>query len=239
MNRRIYAFILVFSVLILGILGCSRPQYGEDKHLLVKNTISFEKQKYVSPQKKQVIHRELGLILPTNHKKNYLLNPESPVFVDSAKCEKVAKSMRNYLNQKGYYNAKSSYSIKYKRNRAWVTYKVQPNELILIDTVHFVSLDSNIQAVMQAVAKETFLKPREALDKILFDQEKARLTAAIRKAGYEQFSWEFITFEGDSVNVRKQDWQTNDQKQSEPRAVVYVHILPYSDTMPNHPKSKN
>jgi outer membrane protein insertion porin family len=267
MNGRIYAISLIFSVLIFGILGCSRSRYGEGKHLLVKNTISFEKQKYVLQEEQDVIYYALEPILQPKlnltvlgfrpllffhqvfkkatpkQKIRYWFKSkvgEPPVFVDSVICEKVAKSMRYQLNHKGYYNAKSSYNIKYKRNRAFVTYKVQPNERTLIDTVHFMSPDSNIQAVMRSVARETFLKPREALDMTLFEQEKARLTIAIRNAGYEKFTWNFMTFEADTVNARQYDWQPKkfwkDQEQGEPRAIIYVNVLPYSDTMPNHPK---
>ncbi len=266
-GTKLVKFSATAVLMMLFLVACGRGNYGTGKHLLISNTIKFEKQAYILQEEPDVIGYSLEPILQpktnlrvlgfypllffhTTFKKatpkqkiRYWFKTkvgEPPVLLDTAICEKVAKSMRYQLNHKGYYNAKTSYSVKYKRRRAFVTYKVQPNERMLIDTVYFQSVDSNIQKVMLGVAKETFLKAGEPVDMLLFEQEKARITIAIRNAGYERFTWNFMTFEADTVNARQYSARPKkflrDREQGEPRAVVYVNILPYSDTMPMHPR---
>jgi outer membrane translocation and assembly module TamA len=266
-STKLIKFSATAIIMMLFLAACGRGNYGTGKHILISNSIVFEKQAYILQEEKDVIAYSLDPILqPKLNLKVLGLYPllffhttfkkatpkqkirywfktkvgEPPVLLDTTTCEKVAKSMRYQLNHKGYYKAKASYSVKYKRHRAFVTYKVQPNERMLIDTVYFQSVDSNIQKVMLGVAKETFLKPRAPVDMLLFEQEKARLTIAIRNAGYERFTWNFMTFEADTVNARKYSAEPKkflqDREQGEPRAVVYVNILSYSDTMLMHPR---
>lgn len=259
----------VFALLTI-LAACARPKYlKEGQFLLTGHTIAFEKQAYKLQEDQDLIYYELD---PTVKQKPNLkvlgLRPllffyrvfreakkeqrirywfktkvgEPPTILDTVACERSARSMRYQLNHKGYYKAESWYSVKYKRHKAYVTYHVRTNEPTLIDSVFFHSPDSSIQAIMERERAGSLLKTGQPLTQTLFEKEKARITIAIRNAGYEKFSWNFMTFEADTVRANNPKTYEPQPKrflqpleQGEPRARIYVNVLPYSDTMLQHP----
>ncbi len=250
--------------------ACARPKYlKEGQFLLTGHTIAFEKQAYKLQEDQDLIYYELD---PTVKQKPNLkvlgMRPllffyrtfrnakkeqrirywfktkvgEPPTILDTVACERSARSMRFQLNHKGYYAAESRYSIKYKRHKAFVTYHVRTNAPTLIDSVHFSSPDSLIEAIMIRERGGSLLKKGQPLTQTAFEAEKARVAITIGNAGYEKFSWNFISFEADTVRANNPNTYTAQPKrfrqpleQGEPRAIVYVNVLPYTDTMEMHP----
>ena len=185
-------------------------------------------------------------IRPRNPEKNWLWRvaakiSEPPVVLDTALMDSTSSSMQNQLNHKGYFNAKVSPQVKINKRRktASVTYLVQTDARTLIDTTYFYSKDSNIQRILNREAPNSNLKKNEPLDILLFNAEKERLSTVIRNQGYEKFSWAYFQFEADTFNSRKYSPEKKRLfkrfEQGEPRVTVYVSILPFSDTMPQHP----
>ncbi len=183
---------------------------------------------------------------PTTNEKNWLWRvagkmSEKPVILDTALMNTTVNSIRNQLNHKGYFNATVSAEIKPNKRKKSVTvsYLVQTQARTLIDTTYFYSKDSNIQRILNQEASNSNLKKNEPLDILLFNAEKERLSAAIRNQGYEKFSWAYFQFQADTVNARKYSPEKRKilqrLEQGEPRVVVYVNVLPYSDTMVMHP----
>ena len=166
---------------------------------------------------------------------------EKPTVLDTALMNITVNSMRNQLNHKGYFAAEVNAELKLKKRKktATISYWVQTNARTLIDTTYFFSRDSNIQKIINREAINSNLKPNEPLDILLFNAEKEKLSTAIRNEGYEKFSWAYFQFQADTANARKYTAEKKQlgqrQEQGEPRVVVYVNILPYSDTMPLHP----
>jgi len=185
-------------------------------------------------------------IRPRSPEKNWLWRvaakvSESPVILDTILMDTTSYSMQNQLNHKGYFSARVTPTVKLnkKRKTAYVTYSVETNARTLIDTTYFYSKDSNIQRILNREAINSNLKKNEPLDILLFNAEKERLSTAIRNEGYEKFSWDYFKFEADTANARRYSPEKKKflqrQEQGEPRVVVYVNVLPYSDTMPLHP----
>lgn len=262
-------FILWCCVVSLFAASCSRPPYmTSNQYLLMENKIAFEKQKYKLQEDQDNIYYELEPILnqkpnlivlgtrprlffyrafyhadSTKPVRRWLRNKlgEKPAILDSALCVKTTNSMRYFLNHKGYYNAKTSFEIRYRRHKAFVTYRVQPNERLLIDTIAYESADSALLQILNKERKNSYITKGDPVDRTLLEKERARLTIAIRNHGYEKFTWNYIALEADTVNARKYTPDSThnlfkSKEQGEPRAAVYINILPFSDTSATHPK---
>lgn len=166
---------------------------------------------------------------------------KAPVVLDTTLTHETATSMLNFLHQKAYFDAKVSYTVDTQRHKASVTYRIETGMPILVDSVFFTSKDSVIQQVLQQIHPQTILKPGQPLSLENLTQEKQRLALAIRNEGYYDFSWNYILIQADTVNARNVPpsgggWFKGPLEQGEPRANVYVEVLPHSDTMIHHPR---
>lgn len=181
---------------------------------------------------------------PTNLKKWLHTKVGSkPLVLDTMLTRQTAESMRNFLNQKAYWDADVQHSIVYKKHKAFVTYHIKTGMPTLIDTVSLFSKDSLIQNVLEEVRGGTILQPGKPLSLDNINEEKKRITLAIRNRGYYDFNWNYIVMQADTVNARKVSpsgggWFGGPLEQGEPRAKLYLEVLPYSDTSIIHPQYK-
>lgn len=164
---------------------------------------------------------------------------EKPTIFSEEITEVTRKQMENYMHNRGYFNAKVSTSVnvpiqKFKgddlyfnanKNQeiisktAEVTYKVKSKNLYKIDSVEFKSQDESIQDILNSISDKTFLKKGAAVDGILYDKEKNRITNTLRNKGYAFFTSNYIApLTGDSSNFK-----TN----------VILEVLPF-EAVENH-----
>jgi len=162
---------------------------------------------------------------------------EPPVFFDEQLTIRTNNNIQNYMRQRGYFNAVSTYSVQYSDKRfyygddlyfdprrdsnrvhsnASVTYHLDLGPLFRIDTVEFVSRDTQALQVLQETRGHSLLKTGGALDGQTFEAEKGRITAAMRNRGYAYFVPQFVEFTGDSTGSK-----TN----------VTVEVLPQDDSI--------
>ncbi|CAA6829162.1 MAG: Surface antigen (D15) [uncultured Aureispira sp.] len=166
-----------------------------------------------------------------------------PVIMDTAKTSTTVKNMRVFLNQKGYYNAEVSSEVAYKNHKAFISYNIKTGMPILVDTVALLSKDTLVRAILEEVKRFTFLKPGVRASVERMNKERSRLELAIKNRGYFEFTKNYIVFKMDTVNATKVAAKhgglfNSNPEQGEPRANIYVEVLPYSDTSITHPKYK-
>lgn len=162
---------------------------------------------------------------------------EPPVIFDSTESRITARSMQNYLIQKGFLDAKVGFIADIKRYKARVSYYYFTGAPLLIDTVIFESVDPAMKKIMEEVKPQSALKAGNPLDKSAFMLEKTRLTQEVRNRGYYHFDLNRINYAADTVNVTKPDTLTKNKKDGiveSKRAAIYVIILPESDSTVNH-----
>jgi outer membrane protein assembly factor BamA len=259
-----------------------------DEHMIVKNVINFQKQKYKIQEDSENLYYEMYSILQqvpdrsvikgfrqaiyhlndtlsipykfnrdslqilpdTIHRKSNGLQRwlhqkvgYGPVIMDTAKTSTTVKNMRIFLNQKGYYNAAVNAEIKYKNHKAFVTYNIKTGMPILIDTLVLMSKDTLVQEILEEIKSLTVLKPGVRASVERMNIERSRLELAIKNRGYFEFTRNYVVFRMDTVNVKKVAPKhgglfNSNPEQGEPRATIYVEVLPYSDTSIVHPKYK-
>ena len=154
---------------------------------------------------------------------------EPPAYFDEQFSVRTANNLQNYMRQRGYFNAQSSYTVQfYSRGflktrkdtssistKAAVTYTLELGQQYLIDTVTFISQDTNVLNILHKTAGGSKLKSGSPLDSRSFEAEKLRITTEMKNRGYAFFIPNFVEFIGDSTGTK-----TN----------IQVEVLPQNDS---------
>lgn len=162
---------------------------------------------------------------------------EPPVFYDEDLTARTSNNIQNYMRQRGYFQAKSTFEVQYTdrhfyygddlyhdpardslhwHSNASVTYTLDLGQLYRIDSVEFISPDSNVQHILHRTAGRSFLKPGGALDGQSFEAEKNRIASLLKNRGYAYFTPSFVEFSGDSTGTA---------------TFVTVEVLPPGDSL--------
>ncbi len=134
--------------------------------------------------------------------KNWIKNTigEEPVIYDSILTRKTKEQIVLYLNNKGYYKASVTDSVKLSNNRtATVKYIVTPEKPYTIRNIAFEINDHGLEPMVMNIEKASLLKQGENYDAEMLRRERERLAEAIKNEGYYSFSKEYIYFEVDSA----------------------------------------
>jgi outer membrane protein insertion porin family len=143
---------------------------------------------------------------------------EAPAIYKEELTQKTAQNFENYMKQRGYFNAKCTYSTLFTGTKAKVKYTLDFNEPYKINTVNFVSRDSTIKQILDEIALNSLLKPRGNLDGQVFESEKIRITNDLKNKGYAYFIPNFVEFIGDTTGTKTD---------------VTIEVLPLNDST-NH-----
>ena len=166
---------------------------------------------------------------------------EYPSIYSEALAQETAESMKFYLAQKGYYNAKVSYETEIKHKHAYVTYIVQPDDLFTVDTIQFISRDSNIQEILQEISPQTVFQKGQPVSNELYEAEKIRIRDHLRDVGYRDFYPNFIDQLGtytDSSATKElalslEVFPVNDTTNHKTYIVGDIYVYPFYDLQGN------
>lgn len=204
-------FIFLFSLLY----GCNTTKFLEvDQVLLQKNVLHLDKKNQIENRRslsyelgtlyKQKPNHNLFFFIPrewfffktseqdssriAKWKKRFLAEPPA-IFSDDLAAS-TALEMQNYLQYKGYYDAKAYFDetlIGRKKKKVIVHYYAEPNNRYTIDSVFLTSFDSETDSILQESSGQTLFKRGQGLDGKLYELEKDRISTALRNHGYAFF----------------------------------------------------
>ncbi len=201
---------------VVFVSGCSITRnVPEDGYLLNKSNIKTDSKEIstrdmedylkLKPNKKILGFRfHLRLYNMANPEKNKGVNKwlknigEEPVIMDTNLIAEGSRNLLNYLQSKGFYNAKVEDSIYYHKKKANVIYSVYPNVPYRIKSLSYLVEDS---AVLELVKKDTancLIGVGNRFDTDLLQQERTRIEVFLKNNGYYSFSKDYITFTADT-----------------------------------------
>jgi len=128
---------------------------------------------------------------------------EAPVLLDTNLIERSTKNINQLFFNKGYFNNKVSYSVKYKgirRKRAFVTYFISPKEVFTIQKYQINSSSYDIDSILNH--KDNLKKVITLGNQIDFDElikERTNINNLLRNSGYYYFGKEYIEFDIDTM----------------------------------------
>lgn len=148
---------------------------------------------------------------------------EAPVIYDPFLTYRSEKELQAFMKSKGYMNAEVSSSVKLRKKKAEVTYKIVPNTPYRIRKVESeIPSDRVLDSIlhMRGGLQNTKLKQGMLFDVDELDEERERLSRFLRRRGYYRFNKDFLTYTADSSVGGKQ-------------VDVTLHLKPYSRVLPN------
>jgi outer membrane protein insertion porin family len=125
---------------------------------------------------------------------------EKPTFYDSTIAHITANQMRQLLQNKGFFQGKVKIETKFNANtqRMAITYLITENEPTFLGEINLFTKNRNIDSLLRANQKESFLKPGDNYDTENIDRERTRLEKLLKNNGYLFFNLQYIRFGPDT-----------------------------------------
>lgn len=130
---------------------------------------------------------------------------QAPVIYDPELTDASARQLRLALINRGYVDARVEADTISKpgKKRIDVHYHIIPDEPFRVENISYNVPDTTLRRLILASARESDLRPGMLLDRNVLDEERGRITALLRNAGYYNFNREYITFTADTVASSK------------------------------------
>ncbi|MBB4079103.1 outer membrane protein assembly factor BamA [Lewinella aquimaris] len=140
---------------------------------------------------------------------------QPPVLYSDSLSRRSAILMTDFLRYRGYFNATAYHEAdRRRRKKVSLIYHVSPGARYVIDTVEYGSPEPQIDSILQVLKQESALQPGAPLNLTAFDEEKSRISQALRNEGYAYFSANYF----DKLEI--------DTSQRKGHANIYLNILP-------------
>lgn len=181
---------------------------------------------------------------------------EPPALFEEELAIRTANNLQNFMRQRGYFQATSTYDVRYAQRRfffglfnkppksyatAAVKYTLTLGPIHRLGKVDFASQDSNVLHILRETAGRSLLKPGIPLDGRSFESEKLRITAEMKNRGYAFFIPNFVEFNGDSTgavaNITVEVLRQNDS--SLHKTYFLGNIAVFSDLVPDLSSIRN
>lgn len=132
---------------------------------------------------------------------------EPPSLIDSSKINKSIKNLNKYLEQNGWYDIKTDYSITYNANKkAEVNYTIETGEPYIIDSITQ-QIDSKVVDSIYTLHKEnSYIRTNiQYRDQYLIN-ERERITNIMRNSGLYTFEKESTSYDVAYDSIKKTYW---------------------------------
>jgi len=215
-------------MLVLLISSCSNSRHlGEDRYLLTRNKIIFEKENpgietselhgliQQKPNK-----RFLGLMRfklwaynrsfkgRDTRYRQWLRNTvgERPVILDTSTAARTCVDMEKYLANVGYFHSDVDYSVQFneRSKKAHVTYSVDPSDPYRIADLSYEISDPELAAWISRTASASLIRTGNNYNVYTLDEERERVSNFLVNNGYYGFVKDYIFFEVDSALGNRQ-----------------------------------
>jgi len=123
---------------------------------------------------------------------------EAPVAFDSIAAKESAANISKYLKSKGYFRNTVTWSVKYKKRKAKVTYTVVQREPYTIREIKYDIPNTRIDSIYQATISSSVLKKGVLYNENTLSEERDRIYNNLRDKGYYKFTKPAIYYTLDS-----------------------------------------
>lgn len=153
---------------------------------------------------------------------------QPPVIYDPELTDASARQLRLALINRGYVDAQVEADTVSKtgKKRIDVHYRILPGEPFRVENISYNIPDTTLRRLILASARESDLRPGMLLDRNILDEERGRITALLRNAGYYKFNREYITFTADTVASSKDVALTLNLLAPDTRATAGISAVP-------------
>ncbi len=137
----------------------------------------------------------------------FLTKGQAPVIFDESKAKKSAKSLQDYFNSNGFFEANVSYDFQLiKEKQIGVDYIVTTNKQYYIDSISTEIESPILDSIYELNKQNSFVKSGNPFVFDDFSKEERRLINLFRNSGIYHFTENNIKFRSDSI---KGDYEKN------------------------------
>jgi len=124
---------------------------------------------------------------------------EPPVLFSQVDMDYNTKLIQNYIENKGFFNAKTSADSSASGKKATSTYTVQLGARYIIDSVRFPNDSIPLTIDIKATEPNSLLKSGKPYDLEVIKTERDRIDAKLKEVGYFYFNPDFLLAQVDST----------------------------------------
>ncbi len=132
---------------------------------------------------------------------------DEPVILDLIKTENSIKQLKLYLVKNGYFLNQTSDTLiitDSNKKKATVIYKLELNEPYLIKKLSYFYYDSEIRESINEEIRNSKIKKGKNYDENALKLERIRIEKNMKEDGYYNFDKQFISFDIDSNNLKRE-----------------------------------
>ncbi len=126
---------------------------------------------------------------------------EAPVLLDTTYTPAIASELSLYMNANGFFDSEVQDTVRYRKKKAFVKYKISSGEPYIIDSVSYKFNDRSIEPVILYDTASSLIKSGGVLSRMDMDAERVRLAAALADYGYYQFSTANVRYNVDTIGM--------------------------------------
>ncbi|NJN26374.1 MAG: BamA/TamA family outer membrane protein [Cyclobacteriaceae bacterium] len=127
---------------------------------------------------------------------NILMRWGEPVSkYDEKAVQKTVDQMKQYFQNRGYFNSSIDYKTNLRGKRAFVHYLIEEDNPHIIDSVRFYTSDTTIYRIIEAHQQESLIKTGDNYDQNNLVKERERIERLLKNQGYFDFSRQYIAFD--------------------------------------------
>ena len=124
---------------------------------------------------------------------------EKPSVYDSIQTVKSLEQIRLYMQTKGFYESTVTYTKKERRHKTFVTYNIKAGTPIRIGTIDYKIDDDTIAKYVLLDTAASLIKTGGVLDVDVLQNERSRISDALKQIGYYNFRKDYIEYTVDTL----------------------------------------
>ncbi len=126
---------------------------------------------------------------------NLIMRTGNPVvLLDSTKTKDSAKEIEDYLVNHGFFDAKTSYTVETKDEKAFVSYVINEKLPYLVDSFYTRTDNVDIIKVLNANSSKSEVKPGKMYNQDDISRERSRIEYLLKNNGFFMFSDSYIEY---------------------------------------------
>lgn len=214
MRLRIRSFIFIIALLLTA---CNTTKFVPDgEFLLDKSSITTDNKSLSSTTLKEFLRQtpnagifgafrmQLGIYNFASEDSTKWLTKtfkkigDPPVIYSPLLTDLSCQQIQQFLNNKGYVNAKVENNVTTKRKKAKVEYIVKANSPYKLGEYN-IDIKNSQLAEIASDSSKSLIQPEMLFDTDILNAERERITTTFRKKGYYNFNKDFFTYIADST----------------------------------------
>ncbi len=214
--------IALVGLLALFLFSCSPVKFvPENQYLLNKVEVNVDNPKISKEEAKSYIrqkenYRILGFAkfhlllynLSSKSKTDDWLKRigEPPQIYDQAMTERSETQLKQFLNNKGYFQAQIDTSLifKEKKQKVNLTFDIKTGEQYKISSIKYHIKDSALRTLFYKDSLKNYIHSGTSFDYYLLDKQRANIVNLFRRNGYYYFTKDDISYLADSSSYARE-----------------------------------